>query len=114
MSTTNTFAVREDILKVIKTNEVINMPHFENCSIILKSKVSHLFFSPSLDNEKIFKQFHCTFLYSKPKTKSRASVCPYSTDLIGSQGSLWTITVMGAIIMTVVHEYVVPSPWSKR
>lgn len=54
MSTTNTFAVTEDILKVIKTNEVINMPHFENCSIILKSKVSHLFFSLSLDNKKKF------------------------------------------------------------
>lgn len=47
------------------------MPNFENCFIILKSKMSHLFVSPSLDNKRRrFKRFHCAFLFCTPNMVS--------------------------------------------
>lgn len=47
------------------------MPNFENCFIILKSKMSHLFVSPSLDNKRRrFKRFRCTFLFYAPNMVS--------------------------------------------
>lgn len=46
------------------------MPHFESCFLILKSKMSHLFLSPSLNNKKKVQWFHCAPLFHTPDVKS--------------------------------------------
>lgn len=75
------------------------MPHTENCFIILKSKMSHLFFSPSLDNKKRrFKWFHCYVINLYTQHELRRPCGPQ--------------VIMETIIVTVGKEYVVPSPSS--